>query len=88
MDISRKRIETLVKAYGYTLDDYFELLERKETPIHVRDECLSIIRQLDDARLQAVHAVLVNFMPPGTVRQADCPTQGENKRLSARATGR
>lgn len=75
MDISRKRIETLVTGYGYTLDDYFELLERKEPPIHMRDECLSIIRQLDDSRLQAVHAVLVNFMPSGSARHTESPSQ-------------
>ena len=75
MDVSRKRIETLVTAYGYTLDDYFELLERRNPPIHVRDECLSIIKQLDDSRLQAVHAVLVNFMPQGAARHMGSPSQ-------------
>lgn len=88
MDISRARTETLVKAYGYTLDDYFELLERKEAPIHIRDECLSIIRQLDDSRLQAVHSVLVNFMPPGTAGHAHSPSQMDQRRAVGAARPR
>jgi len=79
MDVSRARIETLVEGYGYTLDDYFEYLDRKDAPIHVRDECLSILRQLDDSRIQAVHAVLVNFMPPGTARTASTPNQLQSR---------
>ncbi|MGK5089743.1 helix-turn-helix transcriptional regulator [Bdellovibrionota bacterium FG-2] len=83
MDLSRKRIETLIAAYGYTYDDYFELLDRTDPPIRVRDECLSIIRQLDDSRLQAVHAVLVNFVPQGAARHAGSPSKvptGDRKR--------
>jgi transcriptional regulator with XRE-family HTH domain len=64
MDLSRLRIQTLVQAYGYTLDDYLELLERKELPLNRRDECLSIIRQLDETKLLAVHAVLMTMLPP------------------------
>ena len=74
MDLSRKRIETLVTAYGYTLDDYVDLLGQEALPINVRDECLSIIQQLDETKLAAVHAVLVNFVPKGTVRNYHAPS--------------
>lgn len=74
MDISRARLQTLVKAYGFTWDDYMELFDRHEIPISLRDECLTIIKQLDEIKLQAVHAVLINFMPRGSTRTMESPS--------------
>ena len=63
MDISKKRIETMVQGYGYAMDEFYEYLDGKPIPINYRDECLIIIRQLEPAQLQAIYPILVNFYP-------------------------
>lgn len=73
--ISRARIETFLEAYQYSREDYLELFDGGGLPINLRDECLAIVKQLDDGKLQAVHAVLVNFMPQGTTRSHAVPRQ-------------
>ena len=75
MEVSRARTDTMVEAYGYTRDDYLEFFDGRELPINLRMECTSIIGQLDDTKLQAVYAVLVNFMPSGAARTNTSPGQ-------------
>jgi transcriptional regulator with XRE-family HTH domain len=75
MDVSRARIDTMVTAYGYTMDQYLEFFDSDALPVNLRDECVGIVRQLDDVKLQAVHAVLVNFMPVGATRTAQSPSR-------------
>lgn len=78
MDLSRLRIQTMILAYGYTTDEYLEFFDGRAVPINLRDECIQIVRQLDQVKLQAVYAVLVNFMPEGTTRTAQSPSQFRN----------
>ncbi len=75
MDLSRARIKTMVQAYGYTTDEYLDFFDRKEVPINLRDECIQIVRLLDHAKLQAVYAVLINFMPGGSTRTEQNPSR-------------
>ncbi len=63
MDISRARVETLVKVYGYTMDDFLEFAEGKEIPINHRDECISILSEIDEVKLRAVYSMLSSFLP-------------------------
>ena len=65
MDISRARLQTLLKAYRFTSDEYLEFFDGRPVPISLREECIGILKELDDSRLQTVHSVLINFMPPG-----------------------
>lgn len=75
MDVSRARITTLLEAYRFTKEQYLEFFDGRDVPISLRDECISILKQLDEVRLQAAHSVLVNFVPPGTARQSSVPFQ-------------
>ena len=80
MEVSRARVAAMINAYGFSQDEYLEFFDGKELPLNLREECIGIIHQLDEVRLQAVHAVLVNFMPIGSVRSARSPEQ--NQRIS------
>ncbi|MGK5085887.1 helix-turn-helix transcriptional regulator [Bdellovibrionota bacterium FG-1] len=73
--LSRARIETFLEAFRYTRDEYLEFFDSAALPINLRDECLGIVKHLDDAKLQAVHSVLVNFMPLNTMRSNSAPRQ-------------
>lgn len=74
MDVSRARIREMIRVYGYSQDEYLEFFDGKEVPINLRDECVGIIKRLDQGKLQAVYSVLVNFMPLGTTRTAQNPS--------------
>lgn len=87
MDISRERIKSLVTAYEYTMDDYLEFMDGKDIPINFRDECISAIRQMDEVRLQAVHAILINMMPQGSgVSSISMTGGGHRKRDLTKST--
>ena len=63
MDISRARVETLTRVYGYTMDDFLEYAEGKEIPINHRDECITMLSEIDEVKIRAVYSVLIGFLP-------------------------
>jgi transcriptional regulator with XRE-family HTH domain len=79
MDVSRARLQTLLEAYRFTEDEYLEFFDGRPVPLSMRDECIGIVRDLDDSRLHAVHSMLINLMPPGSARHAGSPTQNAHK---------
>jgi transcriptional regulator with XRE-family HTH domain len=64
MDISRARLETMIRVYGYSMDEFLEYIEGKERPINHRDECIRLLGEIDDLKLRAVHSILTSFLPP------------------------
>ena len=62
MDVSSARLETLVKAYGYTLHDYMEYADGKELPRNLRDECVLLLKKCDDSKIQVLHPVISNLI--------------------------
>lgn len=60
-ELSQARIETMVEAYGYTMDQFYEFLDGKQIPMNYRDECFILIRKLDEAQLPMIHALLQNL---------------------------
>lgn len=62
MEVSRLRIETLVKAYGYTMSDYMEFHDGKEIPRNFRDECILLLQRCDDSKIQVLHPVITNLI--------------------------
>jgi len=63
MDISPKRVEQLVNAYGYTMENFRAFTEGKEIPVlSVKDECIALLAIIDDRKLKTVHAVLAGFL--------------------------
>ena len=61
MDISSARLETMVLGYGYTMDEFYEYLDGKAVPKNFRDECLIMLRDMDDSKLSLVHGLLTNM---------------------------
>ncbi len=59
--IPRDRIEHIVKVYGFTMQKFDELLASSELRHEVLDQCTGIINRLDDSKLRAVQALLLNF---------------------------
>ncbi len=71
MDISEERLQAIVRGYGYTMEDYHRFADGRPVPVSYLDECIAMVRTLDEAKLQAVHAILVNLTPqPIAGRQA------------------
>ena len=62
MDIPEGAIPKLVKAYGYTMEEYQEYLDGKPIPVlDMKVECISLLARIDASKLRAVHAVLTSF---------------------------
>lgn len=69
MDISPPRVQQMVGTYGFTMDEFKEYVSgSKKVPLNLRDECLAIVRKLDNAKLQVLYSVVVNFLPQGEGR--------------------
>ena len=61
MDISDNWVRKFVEGYGYTLSDYDAYIAgKKAVPLDYRDECINIIRNMDNPKLKAVHGFLSN----------------------------
>ena len=55
------RIEQLVKAYGYTMEEYYKILGRKAV-ISVKDDCATMLEMLDDDQLSALRGIMSQFL--------------------------
>ncbi|MEN0059993.1 MAG: helix-turn-helix transcriptional regulator [Bdellovibrio sp.] len=55
------RIEQLVKAYGYSMEEYFKILGRKAV-INIKDDCVTMIDLMDDDQLSAIRAVMSQML--------------------------
>jgi len=61
-DLDKKIIERFLKVYGYTWEEYKQMLDGElEVPDHVRSECIDIINRLEDRKLKIVKAFLVTL---------------------------
>ena len=60
-DFSGYRIEQLVKAYGYTMDQFHKILGHKSV-ISYKDDCIAMIELLDDEQLGAIQAVISQLL--------------------------
>lgn len=62
MDLSDRLIGRFIKAYGYNLREYNDYLKGKESiPFNYKEECISLIKSMDNAKLKAIHGLLSNF---------------------------
>ena len=63
LDIPKHRLEQLVRLYGYTPEEFMAYLGDKPIPVlDLKDECVGLLDRIDEAKLRAVHAVLVGFV--------------------------
>ncbi len=62
MDVNDQLIARFVKAYGYTKNEYNDYLKGKiQIPTDFRNECISILKNIDKDKLKAIHGLLSNF---------------------------
>lgn len=60
-DFPSLRIEKLVKAYGYTMESFEKILGHRSVISH-KDDCVTMIGQLDDDQLSAIRSVLSQML--------------------------
>lgn len=61
MDVSDERLATMLKAYGYSYDEFAAYMAGKEITVDLKAECIAILSQLDEARIKLVYGLLTNF---------------------------
>lgn len=62
MDISRERLATLIRAYGYSFEEFMEFVEGKPIPTFYREECTIMLRYLKDEQLKIVHGLIQSLV--------------------------
>ena len=60
-DFPSLRIEQLVKGYGYTMEEFEKILGHRSVISH-KDDCITMIGQLDDDQLSAIRSVLSQML--------------------------
>lgn len=75
-EFSSLRVEQLVKAYGYTMDQFEKILGHKSV-ISYKDDCLSMIGQLDEDQLAAVRSILSQLLRQPQTQDVAARTSGE-----------
>ncbi|MBT7611570.1 MAG: helix-turn-helix transcriptional regulator [Bacteriovoracaceae bacterium] len=61
-DIDEKLIKSFLKVYGYSYEEFKQMLEGEiEVPEHLRSECVDIINRLAENKLKMVKAFLVTL---------------------------
>jgi transcriptional regulator with XRE-family HTH domain len=55
------RIEQLVKAYGYTMEQFNRITGNK-TVLNFKDDCLAMLNLMDDEQLAAIRAVMSQML--------------------------
>lgn len=61
LDLPDYRIEQLVKAYGYTADEFNKILGRAPV-VSPKDDCHSMLGQLNDEQLSALRGIMKQML--------------------------
>ncbi|MCC7441891.1 MAG: helix-turn-helix domain-containing protein [Bdellovibrionales bacterium] len=62
MDLGEERIRRQLVAYCSSREEFDEYVRGKPIPLmSIREECVSLLGQLDEAKLRAVYSVLLGF---------------------------
>lgn len=61
IELDRERINHIVEAYGYNYSDFVENMGKAQLRDDVVDQCLEIIKKLDDSKLEIVKNLLGSF---------------------------
>lgn len=67
LDLPRSRIEAIVKACGYSTDDFDKMMGKAAIALNYRDECLSIVKSLDEETVQHLYQLLKRLTPTASV---------------------
>ena len=61
IEISQTRIQHIVGSYGFALRDFDYHMRSERFVTDIQEECMSIIKNLSEKNLKAVHPLLLNF---------------------------
>ncbi len=63
LSLPEYRIEQMVKAYGFTNDEFHKILGRAPV-VSLKDDCHAMIDRMDDEQLVAVRCVMGQILRP------------------------
>lgn len=63
LDLPDYRIEQLVKAYGYTMDEFNKIMG-KAPVVSPKDDCFAMLEKLNDDQFVAIRAILNLILQP------------------------
>lgn len=63
LDLPDYRVEQLVKAYGYTMDEFNKIMGRAPV-VSPKDDCYAMIEKMSDDQLSALRSILKFIVQP------------------------
>lgn len=67
LELPRTRIEQIVRACGHTMADFEKLMGKAAVAPNYRDECMAIVKSLDEELVQHLYQVLTRLAPNASV---------------------
>ena len=61
IQLPKNRIIHILKSYGFTMEEFESHMKAEVLVTEIQDECISIIKNLCEKNLKAVHPLLLNF---------------------------
>lgn len=61
IEVPHSRIEHIVKSYGFTMKDFEGHKSSDVLITDLQDDCIKILKKIDNTKLNAVHSVLESF---------------------------
>ena len=61
VELREAKINHIVTSYGFQMDDFERHMKSDILVTEIQDECISIIKKMDEKKLKSVHPLLLNF---------------------------
>lgn len=58
LELPRARVEQIIKACGHSVEDFDRLVGKKTIPINYREECLSLVRRMEEEDLMLLFKLM------------------------------
>lgn len=62
LDLPDYRIEQLVKAYGYTMDEFNKVMGKSAPVISPKDDCFAMIERLSEEQVAVIRSVMAQLL--------------------------
>jgi len=68
MKLPRRRLDQIIRSYGYTKQDFDALMKANEVPICKREECVFWVKNAPPEKLEIIYPVLQGILASGGMK--------------------
>ena len=64
LELPDYRIEQLVKAYGYSMDEFNKIMGKAAPVVSPKDDCFAMLERLSEVQIAVMRSVMVQLLTP------------------------